>query len=542
MASARPTRNHHPSNFRMGRPKLTDSVKKERRAVTHAKYKLTKKQGRMKDQEDKKATKRHDLAVQRYEIAIKEGPTHVCYSCQNLWFKKSVRSISTAKIPDRMRHDIHENQFIACSSCADHLSKGKVPTMYHGNGLDFPIIAPFLSNLSSIEERMVAPMIPFMTITGGLPYQDGIKQGQKKMKGNVITVPTPIDTTLKLLPRLPQDIQTINVHLKRRIKNEHAYIAQQINPESVLRGLKLLITTPLYIGLGIEISNKWAECIKTMAANDCFEPMDTKIYRDGDDLPCSADTIIIKDSQYLGYAPGEGQKPVNLLMTPFAEELCFPTIFGGHPMEHHSFDYKGKNIQKPTVARIIKHQLRHQDKRFANNSQNIFFKFTKQLLSRIYSAEQTQLRKATMTNYSAGDLACPKFIAKLVNDDKAYKFTQSIPSSPAFWEQTKKEVMAMIRQFGFPTLFVTVSPSEHLWTELLVLLKQSVDKTSISEIDALSLSYLEKDRLLRSDPVLVTRYNDERFRCMFSYWKDPDGPFKKYPINNYFYRTEFQAR
>ena len=409
-------------------------------------------------------------------------------------------------------------------------------------GLDLIVVPEILKDLNSLEERMISPLIPFMTITGGLWYEDGRTRGQKKLRGNVITVPTPIDTTVNMLPRLPKDCKSINIHLKRKITNEHSYIAQQIDPTKVYRCLLELITQPLYANSNIKKNDKWEMIVRHMAQENCLSSEETTNVSNDDLLPSTADTIVISDSQFLGYAPGEGQRPVNLLMYPNAEELCFPTLFNGNLMAHEKFDYDKHNVKRQTVAAIIKHQLRHKDRRFAMNSQNLFFKFYKLLLTRVYSAEQLQLRKAHSLDLKADQFKQEGFIQTLCNSDEAYRFMKQIPCSPAYWESAKKEVMAMIRQIGLPSLFVTVSPSEHRWPELLVLLVSSVDGKQITEEEAATLSYLEKDRLLRSDPVLVTRYNDERFRSIFKTWLSPFGPFKQYPILDYFYRTEFQAR
>lgn len=435
-----------------------------------------------------------------------------------------------------------DGTFKACSSCSSYIRKGNVPPMFHGNGFDLMPIPDELKDLNTVEERMIAPLLPFMTITGGLLHQDGDRRGQKKLKGNVVTVPTPIDTTTKLLPRLPEKCNMINIHLKRRIINEHSYIAQQVRPSKVLQCLRILMGTPLYQDLEITNDSGWKRFIELKSSEKCFHEDEFKDVDDDDLMPSTADTIVINDSQFLGYAPGEGQKPVNLLMYPNAEELCFPTIFSGQVMEHKKFDYVANKIKPPTTAAIIKHQIRNADKRFARNTQNLFFKFFKLLLCKVYSAEQVQLRKAHVSYHDKDSLKDPIYLKQICNNDQAYRFIKNIPSSPAFWEVTKKQVLAMIRQLGIPSIFITVSPSEHKWPELLVLLKQSVDDEVISEDEASKLSYLEKDRLLRSDPVLVTRYNDERFHLLFKTWTSKYGPFNKYPITDYFYRTEFQAR
>lgn len=51
----------------------------------------------------------------------------------------------------------------------------------------------------------------------------------------------------------------------------------------------------------------------------------------------------------------------------------------------------------------------------------------------------------------------------------------------------------MIRQLGPPTFFITLSPAETKWAELLVVLKKVIDCEDISEADALNMPYEERD-------------------------------------------------
>lgn len=491
----------------------------------------------------KRQDKEDEMKESQYEKNVRKGPSSKCNSCHNLFFERSITRMRSPKLPDRLALDVNEDgSFDACSSCSTYIKKATVPPMFHGNGFDLIRVPEDLRDLNSIEERMIAPLIPFMTITGGLVHHDGNCRGQKKLKGNVVTVPSPIDTTTKLLPRLPSDCHLINIHLKRRIVNEHSYIAQQVRPSAVLKCLSVLLKTPLYQDQQICKDETWESFVRLKSLEDCYDNDVLNEIDDNDLLPSTADTIVISDSQFLGYAPGEGQRPVNLLMFPNAEELCFPTLFFGEIMAHKMFDYRANNMRIPTTAAIIKHQIRNVDRRFARNTQNLFFKFFKLLLCKVYSAEQVQLRKAHATHHDKHLLRDPSYLKQICNSDQAYRFIKNIPSSPAYWEVTKKQVLAMIRQLGIPSIFITVSPSEHKWPELIVLLKKSIDNEEISEDDASNLPYLEKDRLLRSDPVLVTRYNDERFHNLFKTWTSRYGPFMKYPVTDYFYRTEFQAR
>jgi hypothetical protein len=60
------------------------------------------------------------------------------------------------------------------------------------------------------------------------------------------------------------------------------------------------------------------------------------------------------------------------------------------------------------------------------------------------------------------------YLNNLLNHDEKYNIFKNIRCSPAYWQNKKKEILAMIRQLGQPNLFLTLSAAESKWPELLV--------------------------------------------------------------------------
>ena len=54
----------------------------------------------------------------------------------------------------------------------------------------------------------------------------------------------------------------------------------------------------------------------------------------------------------------------------------------------------------------------------------------------------------------------------LVNLDEGYYIFRTIRNSPAYLNKRKKDAFAMIRQLGFPSLFISQSCAETKWPEL----------------------------------------------------------------------------
>ncbi|CAG5040109.1 unnamed protein product [Parnassius apollo] len=72
--------------------------------------------------------------------------------------------------------------------------------------------------------------------------------------------------------------------------------------------------------------------------------------------------------------------------------------------------------------------------------------------------------------------------------------------------KVKKKLLAMVRQFGVPTLFLTISAAEVQCITLLILLSEVVDKKKLTELEAENLPYDIKTRLIQSDPFICATY------------------------------------
>ena len=55
----------------------------------------------------------------------------------------------------------------------------------------------------------------------------------------------------------------------------------------------------------------------------------------------------------------------------------------------------------------------------------------------------------------------------LVNLDEGFYILRTLQNSPAYLDKRKKDAFAMIRQLGFPSLFISRSAAETKWPELL---------------------------------------------------------------------------
>ena len=134
------------------------------------------------------------------------------------------------------------------------------------------------------------------------------------------------------------------------------------------------------------------------------------------------------------------------------------------------------------------------------------------------------------------------YVNGLIHGDDAFTFLRCDRFSPAFWELKKKEVMAMIRQLGCPTIFLTLSAAETKWSELIVILAQVLEDKVITLEEVEDIGYENKCNLIRNDPVTCVRYFEHRLKCLWEILSAPCGPFQGYELQDKYVRVEFQVR
>lgn len=470
--------------------------------------------------------KLHEL----YFELIKEGPNEVCSSCKNLWFKRSMKKV---KISNNLIESTLEKMFKGsfnnyfCCTCSSDISKGKIPRLYTGNGLEFCEIPKEIKGLTELEERLVSPRIPFMQIRPlGVDLQKGLK-------GAVVNIPIDINTNVSIIPRNVDDHHTIAVSLMRKMEYKRPYLYEVIRPNKVIAAAKYLSLTPLYQEHGIAISNIWniTNEYQESFIDSGEKELEEEILNPGglQTLLCCEDNFNVK------FAPGEGKTPLSVLFDDDSEELSFPSI------------YCGVKRNVPTFISyndIAKSEARRSDRRCCN-PQKMFYTYKKMELLRLRNNISLFCRqgKTGTKCITAKDILDENSVENLIMNDNAYRLLQNIRSSPPYWQEKKKEVMSMIRQLGIPTFFMTLSAAETQWPELLKVLKEVIDGEDITLEEASNLQWTEKARLIQSDPITCSRYFDNRIRTLiYKVLMKPNGPFNGYKIIDYYYRIEFQHR
>ena len=77
------------------------------------------------------------------------------------------------------------------------------------------------------------------------------------------------------------------------------------------------------------------------------------------------------------------------------------------------------------------------------------------------------------------------------------------------------EVVAMVKQLGIPTWFMTLSCADLRWPELFQIIAQANGKSMTAE-EVEALSYDERCRLLNLNPVIIAKHFQYREESFFT--------------------------
>ena len=475
-----------------------------------------------------------------FDIQISNEPIYVCTVCLQTWFRRSVYDIEKLKITSdeeesklnqcRRNFVSVENKEWICKTCRDSIKDGKIPRLSIENKMGFPP-KPKELDLNGMEERFTAPRLTLFQMRD-LPCG-----GQTSVRGNSVNLPIDIAPTVDMLPRTLDNTETIAINYKRRMCYKGcAFKKENIRPAAVWKAVNYLMrNSQMYKDLDIQLDLSWLQNIQPTNRCSCLEENlentvegepevsdenvssqniencenidnieeNEDIHNIDRDTMLSAPETIPRE---LTFAPGEGQHPISVFHDPDAEYLSFPTIFCGQrrpkDKERHSTVH---------YTEICKYELRSVDRRVATNIANVFFKLKKVQMKHVLDRVSLAMRRVKGKDVRAKNVLDDESRAKIVRLDEGYYIFRNLRNSPAYLEKRKKDAFAMIRQIGFPSLFISLSAAETKWPELLRAVGQ-LNGEVYTDQEIAEMNTQNKFRLIRKDSATVVRYFDYRFQ------------------------------
>ncbi|XP_046971063.1 uncharacterized protein LOC124538105 [Vanessa cardui] len=456
---------------------------------------------------------------------------HSCIICDRLWWKGDLKK-STSKhesiLKTILQNYIPGEIVQVCSTCYTSLQKERIPLMSTYNGFAYPKLPSHLPTLNLIEQRLISPRIPFMQIRR-LRHVNG----QYGIYGQIINVPVEVNTMVKQLPRNIEDDHCFYVHLKKKLIHKTSYVHGLINKSHIKEWLSYLVSTPLYIYHDIKIDESFFtgnERTSQLNMDEISEHVPIE-----DNLVAQQQTLLWNDDYFLSIAPGEYNRPISILMDEHAEELSFPTIYGGQFRT-----YRDGVIVTPFMQATS--ELRRTDRR-ATDPQHLLYIAAKIMRLRVSKCVNVAFKHVGQgTSITKETIQSEEYINNCLETNLA--FLRCIPNSAWFWSDRKKDVFAMIRQLGPPTTFMTLSANETGWENLLKLLyKLKNEGTEISGELLAEMSYVHKAQLVNEDAVTCAIYFNKMVNCLLKILQSKKrNSFGKYRVIHYFKRIEFQHR
>ena len=462
------------------------------------------------------------------------------------------------KLNQCRRHYISaEDKEWICKGCRDSIKTGRIPKFSLENKMGFPP-QPKELKLNGMEECFTAPRLTLFQMRD-LPCG-----GQKSVRGNSVNLPIDIAHTVDMLPRTLDNTETIAINYKCRLCYKGcAFKQENIRPAAVWKAVKYLMThSQMYKDLDIQLDTSWIRNMQSCDSSTCqcdedntqnsSAPPDVhqnneqqnnenidNIEEDEDLNNINRDTMLSAPEtvpRELTFAPGEGQHPISVFHDPDAEYLSFPTIFCGQ--RRASDKERNSSVH---YTEICRYELRSVDRRVATNIPNMFFKLKKVQMKHVLDRVSLAMRRVMGKDVRAKHILDDQSRAQVVRLDEGYYIFRNLRNSPAYLEKRKKDAFAMIRQIGFPSLFISLSAAETKWPELLRAVGQLNDKKTYSDKEIAQMDTQKIFGLIQKDSATVVRHFHHRFLTfLHDVLRSTHNPIGE--ISDYFWRFEFAKR
>lgn len=338
-------------------------------------------------------------------------------------------------------------------------------------------------------------------------------------------MPVDCDQTCNVLPRPPERSGIIILKLKRKLSfRGHVYF-QAVRPDIILNALNWLRdNNPFYGSIIINIKNidinLTEQQLHTFSEQDAkMSPLmdegtpeqkgaDDENEEEVDDplnefrapttetclqsvLPDYPVTVNVQQNSHskshgneiFNIAPGENKHPVSFMTDKHCEELAFPVLF-----PKSRFGYTAERSVNLSPSKYFNAHLLHYSGRFAMNTEYLFFAQFILEQKKVSDSINIALSKLHGQSLTASVLRSnAQRLQNLVFHDQAYLFLRHVPGSPPYWQKFMYEVVAMVKQLGIPTWFMTLSCADLSWPELFQIIgrTQGLNLTD-TQVDALS--------------------------------------------------------
>ena len=105
-------------------------------------------------------------------------------------------------------------------------------------------------------------------------------------------------------------------------------------------------------------------------------------------------------------------------------------------------------------------------------------------------------------------------VTYFLTTDDAYQFMDNIKDTPAYWKKFLFEVLAIVKQLGLPTFFMTLSCTDLRWDDLISIIG-SLRGENLHDEDIQNMNFFARCSYLNLNIVLLVRHFQYRLEAFF---------------------------
>ena len=477
-----------------------------------------------------------------------------CCSCERLLLRKQVTAFkfSDAKFSSQAwktlkTHLINQDAnadsltHYICQYCRPVLNKDGMPSRCILNGLITEPMPKELERLDPLSKQLIQrgkafqAVVRLGTYTGKVPSYNSLKA----CKGTMFFLPLPLDKTIQTIDDVINGRGMSSVGLP----DPELYIVVSGNPSKQ----KVLWQSMVNVA-HVTAAIKKLKQINWLYANIDDSSVVDACKRIIESISVTTSTMLVKattediksfqaytirwlDQKQSNLSDTEHYKLMNVKEDALSNKLqhldvlCFPTLFpSGRFGESHD------RSTPISLSEYAKSRLLNKDSRFRKDCQYVFYLLWQKEMREI-AAGVYNLMKGTRQHA----LPVGEFMDRVSNSDEDIEANlstvfQSVRGSKQYWYLRRSEVLCMVREYGSPTLFLTLSCAEYESLEISRYLRKVNDVPDSYPIG----------KLCTEDPISVSRKFSQKFHDFFQTVILKGGVLGQ--VTHYFYKKEYQAR
>ena len=169
-------------------------------------------------------------------------------------------------------------------------------------------------------------------------------------------------------------------------------------------------------------------------------------------------------------APAEGQRLLSIMTDDQFESICNPDKF-----PYGSGAFNSSRDRKITYRKYLNQRLLDLDGRFARDLDYLFVAQYIHVVEAKHIIDdgnnfiwcQKPGKGSGSRRITASQVRDQNSLSDFVLKDKAYHFMKNVRGSPAYYQRTFYDLLAMIRQLDTPTWFLTLSAADMRWPDMI---------------------------------------------------------------------------